>query len=135
MSKSLFSLEYPPIFSNSFNTSFSDLPNPCIPAAINIPIPAIRSGLARIAIIPAPTLTIAAKVANNFKPSDKERDFLSTYLATDEVPPNERLLANNIPQEGIKIDDDLTVFNADNLPADLKAEVDTLKAEVAKLKG
>lgn len=62
--------------------------------------------------------------ANNFKPSDKERDFLSTYLATDEVPPDERLLANNIPQEGIKIDDDLTVFNADNLPADLKAEVD-----------
>ena len=68
MSKSLFSLEYPPICSNSFRTSFSDLPNPCIPAAANIPIPAMTNGFARIAIIPAPTLRIAAKVANNFKP-------------------------------------------------------------------
>ena len=31
---------------------------------------------------------------------------------------------DNIPQEGVKIDENLTVFNSENLPADLQTEVD-----------
>ena len=37
---------------------------------------------------------------------------------------NENIDVENIPEEGVKIDEDLTVFNSDNLPADLQTEVD-----------
>ncbi len=37
---------------------------------------------------------------------------------------NENIDVENIPKEGVKIDEDLTVFNSDNLPADLQTEVD-----------
>jgi len=35
-----------------------------------------------------------------------------------------KLDINNIPEEGVKIDENLTVFNSENLPAELQTEVD-----------
>jgi len=37
---------------------------------------------------------------------------------------DEKLDINNIPEEGVKIDENLTVFNSENLPAELQTEVD-----------
>jgi len=45
------------------------------------------------------------------------------------IPPisymeKDKISMDDIPQEGIKIDENLTVFNSENLPADLQTEVD-----------
>ena len=68
---------------------------------------------------------IGGYFANNFKPGDNEKDFLSTYLATDEVPGSERMIKEQIQMEKEQVEDDyaqrqLDVANQKELFEELK---------------